>query len=275
MRQPLKQGSTTSRPLDEARFHGHRGGAIPMHRALAHFRLGRVNLLISISLFLFFSGIWVVLLPSICRFWTAFLQLSLRLLPLQASLEVADHRFNFLRLEIPYFRIYSALPSLWTWSLICGITLLLFAGTFFFPKKWIPLSYLLRGVLLVQATSLIYFAVWPLRFPHSPDSYMEGLITSGIGLITVVPLLYGLTYYIFDFGFWRKALLTAMTLAHLTLFLPFQVVLQALVLQTTILFMPVLYIIFGMPMQVLLIIAFYSWGMTWSFRPPEKTAAAG
>jgi len=29
--------------------------------------------------------------------------------------------------------------------------------------------------------------------------------------------------------------------------------------------MPVLYIIFGMPLDVLLIIAFYSWGMTWSF----------
>lgn len=30
--------------------------------------------------------------------------------------------------------------------------------------------------------------------------------------------------------------------------------------------MPVLYIIFGMPLDVLLIIAFYSWGMTWSLR---------
>jgi hypothetical protein len=44
------------------------------------------------------------------------------------------------------------------------------------------------------------------------------------------------------------------------------VLLQALVLQTTVLFMPVLYIVFGMLMNVLLIIAFYSWGMTWSFR---------
>jgi hypothetical protein len=42
---------------------------------------------------------------------------------------------------------------------------------------------------------------------------------------------------------------------------------QGLVLQKTILFMPVLYMVFGMPAQVLLIIAFYSWGMTWSFRP--------
>jgi hypothetical protein len=275
MRELFAQRSVTSRRLDETRFYGHRGGAIPMHRALTHFRLGPANLLTSISLFLFFSGIWVVLLPSLCRFWTAFLQLSIRLLPLQATLEVAEHRFNSLRLEIPYFRIYSALPSLWMWCLICGVTILLFAGTFFFPQKLVPMIYLSRGILLVQATSLVYFALWPLRFPHAPDSYMEALITSGIGLITVVPLLYALTFYIFDFGFWRKAFLTAITIAHLALFLPFQVVLQALVLQTTVLFMPVLYIIFGMPVQVLLIIAFYSWGMTWSFRSHEKTAAAG
>jgi len=32
--------------------------------------------------------------------------------------------------------------------------------------------------------------------------------------------------------------------------------------------MPVLYIVFGMPLQVLLIIGFYSWGMTWAIRLP-------
>jgi hypothetical protein len=30
--------------------------------------------------------------------------------------------------------------------------------------------------------------------------------------------------------------------------------------------MPVLYIIFGLPVDILVVIAFYSWGMTWSFR---------
>ena len=43
-----------------------------------------------------------------------------------------------------------------------------------------------------------------------------------------------------------------------------------MVLQKTVLFMPVLYIVFGMPVQVLIIIAFYSWGMTWSFRPAGR-----
>ena len=275
MRALLAQGFAASRSPVEPRFQGHRGGVITMHRALTYFRLGPLNLLMSISLFLFFSAIWVALLPRLCRFWTSFLQLSLRLLPLHGTLEVAEHGFNSFRLGIPYVRVYPVLPSLWIWSLTCLVTVLLFVGTFFLPEKWLPLTYLLRAILAVQGTSLFYFALWPMRFPHSPDSYMEALMTSGIGLITIVPLLYAFTYYIFDFGLWRKAILTGLTLVYLTLVLPFQVVLQALVLQTTLLFMPVLYIVFGLPLEILLIIAFYSWGMTWSFQSERSARGPG
>lgn len=265
-----EHGLRASRGTEDALVRGHRGGVISMHRALTHFRLGPMNVVASLSLFLCFSLIWILVLPSLCRFWKGFLALSLRWLPIHGTLEVAVHRFGAYRLDIPYLRIYSVLPSLMTWSLACGVTLLLFAATFVLPKKLAPLVYLTRGILLVHASSLFYFALWPVGFPHAPDAYMEALVNSGIGIISVIPLLLAVTYYIFDFGLWKKALLTALTMAHLTLFLPFQVVLQALVLQTTLLFMPLLYIVCGMPVDVLLIIAFYSWGMTWSFRPVRR-----
>jgi len=140
------------------------------------------------------------------------------------------------------------------------------AATFLLPSKLMPVIYLLRGILSVPATALLYFALLPARFPHNPDSYMQGLVTAEIALISTVPLLFGLTYYIFDFGLLKKAFLTAITMAHLALFLPLQVLLQALVLQRTVLFMPILYIILGLPVNILIIIAFYSWGMTWFFR---------
>jgi len=254
-------------PADVIRFRGHRGGVISMHRALAHFRLGPMNLITAISLFVFFLSVWLALLPLICGLWSRILAAGIRVLPLRAELVLAQHHWTpYLRFGIPYFRMEPLLPSLETWSLTCAATLLLFAATFLLSGRWIPVIYLSRGVLLVQATALLYFALLPARFPHTPESYIGGLVTSGMALISTVPLLFGLTYYIFDFGLLRKALLTAITMAHLTLFLPFQVLLQALVLQKTVLFMPVLYIIFGMPLDVLLIIAFYSWGMTWSFR---------
>jgi hypothetical protein len=252
---------------DLSRFRGHRGGLIPMHRALAHFQLGPMNLITAISLFVFFLSVWLALLPRICGLWSQILAAGIRLLLLRANLVLTEyHLTSYLCLQIPRLRMEPLLPSLETCLLTCAVTLLLFAATFFLSDQWIPVIYLARGVLLVQATALLYFVLLPARFPHTPESYMGGLVTSGLALISTVPLLFGLTYYIFDFGLLRKALLTAMTMAHLTLFLPLQVLLQALVLQKTVLFMPVLYIIFGMPVDVLVIIAFYSWGMTWSFQ---------
>jgi len=251
---------------DPVQFRGHRGGVISMHRALTHFRLGPMNVIISISLFLLFSTIWIVALPWLCGIWNRALALGLGVLPLDARMEVADRHIGFLRLQIPYLRMEPILPDLKTWSLTCAVTLLLFTGTFFLPKKLIPVTYLGRGILLIQASALIYFALWPTSFPHTPDSYMEALVASGIGLISVVPLLFGLTYYIFDFGILRKALLTAMTMGHLALFVPLQILLQAIILQKSVLFMPVLYIVFGLPVDVLIILAFYSWGMSWSFK---------
>ncbi|MGO9124360.1 MAG: hypothetical protein ACLP6G_05665 [Terriglobales bacterium] len=266
MRASVAHNPGRPRLPDPVQFRGHRGGVIAMHRALTHFRLGPMSVITSISLFLLFSSIWVVVLPWLCGAWSRALALGLGLLPLNARLEVAEHHFRFLQLSIPYLRMEPVLPDLQTWSLTCAVTVLLFAATFFLPKRLVPAVYLARGVLLIQTTSLIYFALWPTSFPHTPENYMEALITGGIGLISVVPLLFGFTYYIFDFGLLRKALLTAITMVHLAIFLPFQVLAQAMVLQKTVLFMPVLYIVFGMPVDVLLIIAFYSWGMTWAFR---------
>ena len=251
---------------DPVRFRGHRGGYIPMHRALAHFRLGPMNLLASVSLVVFFTWIWAAFLPKLCRFWSTIFSLGLLYLPLDARLDEAEHRIAKLVLHVPYLRIEPVLPTLTMWSLTCLVVLLLFTASFFVPKQMLPLVYLLRVMLLIQGSALVFFALFPGSFPHTPDSYMSALVSSGIGLVSVVPLLFGFTYYIFDFGLWRKALLTAATITHLSLFLPLQVLLQALILQKTTMFMPLLYIVFGMPLDIMVIIALYSWGMTWSFR---------
>ena len=251
------------------RFRGHRGGVIRMHRALAQFRLGRMNLATAISLFMLCSMIWIAALPLVVRFWTRVLTLGLQYLPLAARLEIIEHHYKFLTLKIPCLRMEPVLPSLKIWGLSCVAAVLLLVVTFRLPKHLTPVIYLLRAILLVHGSALFYFAIWPSRFPHTPDSYMEALLLSGIGIISVVPLLFGLTYYIFDFGLLRKASLTFLTMAYLSVFVPFQFLLQALVLQKTILFMPLLYIIFGMPLDVLLIIAFYSWGMTWPLRTSQ------
>ena len=261
----------SARLVEPIRVRGHRGGIIIMHRSMAHFTLKPMNLASAISLLLFFSGIWLVWLPRTCMLWRRILAAGIHYLPLHADVLFAErHLGAHLTLEIPYLSMEPVPPSLLIWSLTCGVTVLLFAATYLFHNRWVPVVYLMRGFLLVQATALAYFALFPVAFPHSPASYMAGLSTYGLALISIVPSLFGLTYYIFDFGLPKKALLTILTMAHLTIFLPFQILLQGMVLQHTVLFMPVLYIVFGVPIDVLAIVAFYAWGMSWTFRQSAK-----
>jgi hypothetical protein len=252
---------------DRSRFRGYRGGVIAMHRALARFVLEPLDLVTAALLVLTLTFVWIVALPSLCRFWRIAIETGMRLLAINSGLGLSEHQITpYIRFAIPYPRMPGLLPDAQTWWLTTAAVVVPFAASFFFPKKLMPVMYLLRGVLFIQVTAQLFFLFLPARFSHSPDSYMEGLMGYAIGIITFVPILFGLTYYIFDFGIVRKALITALTIGHLSLFLPVQVLLQAVVLRKSVLFMPILYIVFGLQLEILIILSFYSWGMSWSFK---------
>jgi hypothetical protein len=252
---------------DRSRFRGYRGGIINTHRALTRFVLEPLDLTTAALLSLLLTVLWLAALPWLCQFWRFVLENGMRKLAMHAALGLTAHEITpYIRFSMPYLRMEGLLPDPQTWWTSAAVVLILFAASFFLPKKFLPVMYLLRAVLFIHLTALLFFLFLPARFSHSPDSYMEGLTGYAIALIGFVPLLFGLTYYIFDFGILRKAFLTAVTMAHLTLFLPLWILLQALVLQKSVLFMPVLFVVFGLPVNVIIILAFYSWGMSWSFK---------
>ena len=272
---------TTSAPAvkpvnwqDRVRNRGHRGGVIAMHRALARYVLSPSDLITVVLLVLLLTFVWLLLLPYVGHVWVRIMDFGIHNLPLRAQLHVVTYHLGpYLHFEIPYPAMDAILPSARIWQFTGIVTLVLFIGTFFLPQPFIPVTYLGRGILFLQASALVYFAIIPAEFPHTPNSYLEGLFGAGMAFITIVPTLFGFTYFIFQFSLQQKALLTILTMVHLSLFLPLQILAQALVLQKTVMFMPVLYIGFGLPMEVLIIIAFYSWGMTWHFRALEKREA--
>jgi hypothetical protein len=255
---------------DAVHLRGHRGGVIQMHRALAHYGLDRADLITSIALAILMTFIWILLLPVASKFWAFVIDTGVRTLPLNAEMHLAQYHITpYIRFVIPYPAMEAILPDTRMWVVSGVVTLLLFVATYFLPSELIPVIYLVRGVLFIQASAQVYFALIPAEFPHTPNGYLEGLFMAGMALISTVPFLLGMTFYIFDYSLLKKILLTAMTMGHLAVFLPLQILLQGLVLQKTVLFMPVLYIIFGLPLDVLIIIGFYSWGMTWYFKSEE------
>lgn len=253
------------RRLDLGRFRGHRGGLISTHRALARFVFNPRDLVISAALVVLLSTFWLLLLPFVCRFWRVLFTRGARLLALNTIVGITDRRFTGLfHLSVPYPRVESVAPTSELWWATTLAVLLLFFASFLLKNNYIPFAYLIRAALCVQASALAYFAWSPAAFPHTSSSYLEGIVGYGIVLISLIPALFGLTYFIFDFGLFRKMLLTFLTMLHLCLFIPLQALLHAFILQKSILFMPVLYIIFGLPLDILVVIAFYSWGMSWS-----------
>ena len=251
---------------DLIRFRGHRGGIIPMHRALARLEYGLAEMSGSIALTVIILFTWLKCIPYICVFWQRIFLLGLHYLPLSAVLTTSPrHLGRLLRFDLPYFQIDGVLPDPVLWEVTCAVTLAIFAMTFLLPPKLIPLIYALRGGLFVQLSALAYFAFRAAQFPYSPNDYLQALIMTGLALVSTIPVLFCLTYYVFHFSFFKKAFLTVLTMGYLCLFLPVQVLLQALIIQKSVLFMPVLYLICGMPLDVLIVVALYSWGMTWKF----------
>jgi hypothetical protein len=249
---------------DRGHFRGHRGGVITMHRALTRFVLAPLDLITSSLLVLLLSFLWILSLPWLCRTWGYVLENGMKMLALHAEIGLAEHHITpYIRFVIPFPKMEGIAPDAWTWWFTAAVVCLLYAASHLFPKKLTPITYLLRAVLIIQVTALLYFLLMPARFPHTPDSYMEGLVSYRIALISAVPALFGLTYYIFKFGLLKKIALTALTMSHLSLFLPVEILLQAMVLKKSVLFMPILYIVFGLPVDILIILAFYSWGMSW------------
>jgi hypothetical protein len=253
-----------ARFADRSRFRGHRGGVITMHRALTRFVLEPLDLITAALLVLLLSFAWILSLPWLCRMWGYALANGMRILALRTELGLTEHHITpYIRFVIPFPKTEGIAPDAGTWWSTTAVVGLIYAASYFFPKKWTPVTYLLRAVLFIQATALLYFLLAAARFPHSPDSYLEGIVSYRIALISAVPLLFGLTYYIFKFSLFQKIALTVLTMSYLSLFLPLQILLQAMILQKSVLFMPVLYIVFGLPVDIILILAFYSWGMSW------------
>lgn len=235
-----------------------------MHRALTRFVLEPSDLITAALLVMLFTFAWAVSLPWLCRMWQYIFTEGIRLLSLRCEMGLREHFATpYIRFLVPYPKMEGVSPDAETWWVTAAVVSVLFAASYVLPKNFTPIVYLLRAVLFIQVTALVYFVWMPAKFPHTPDSYMEGMVTYGIALISIVPILFGLTYYIFRFRLIRKAALTAVTMVHLAIFFPLQILAQAVLLEKSVLFMPVLYIVFGLPVDVMIILAFYSWGMSW------------
>jgi hypothetical protein len=253
--------------LQALRTRGYRGGEIRMHRGMIRFRIAGTDIMHAVVLDVGLTVIWVETLPMVGRLWQAMFQYWVRTLKMGTSVSLMpQHWSGLISVSLPFVAVQAGSISSTLWLSTLFITLGVFAATYWFKEDHAPWVYILRALVLIQGSAMIYFSFAGARFPHDIPTYSMGMLSFGVILIGMIPTVLAFTYYLFDFALWKKLAISVLAMGHLTLLFPLQYVLHVYILHRSILFMPLLYFAFGPFLDVLIFVCFYSWAMSWASR---------
>lgn len=262
---PAKFALEKARRLESLRVRGVRGGVIAPHRSMVGLPWTVKRLFTTLLLSL--GGLALVLsaLPLLGQAWQLAFSWMRDYLGIQAPL--GDQQFfapGGISFTLPVIAVTTPLPGQQT-LMIAGIAAAVVALlSFLLPVRFTPLKYFLRLLVLLQASSIGFFALSAEPFPYRLMDHVFVLQTAGLVVMGLVPLVLGLTLHVFDLAFWKKLLLTLGILAHLAVFVPLQAMVHIwLVLHATAVVMPVLFLIFGLLLDVLVFVSFYGWALSW------------
>jgi YaiO family outer membrane protein len=252
---------------------GFRGRIIPPHRAILTLRLSGARALNGALAAVLLSVLWFFAINPVARIWAAMMRFWCEVIGFNADSEIVRHTIFGGAWVIEFPRLAAGAAPLtggiWWAGMIA--TLVVFLGSYLLPRRWLPFLYLLRTAAIVQATAQLFFGIAPGAFPYDVTGYTEVLLTAGMMLIGIVPLLYGLTYFTLDFSRSRKLAIVLIAMAHLMLFIPMQYVAHAYLLHHgSLLVMPLLFWMFGLPIDVGVVIGFYAWAVSWKTLPIER-----
>jgi hypothetical protein len=227
-----------TRVLDEARAQAH-GPA--MHRSLRRLRLTPYAALETLAIALAFTAALWWLRPMLFEGWQALIG------GWSARLGVAAGAS-------------SLVPGPVTGVLTAAAVMGAFAATYWMPDRMTPLKYLVRVVCVVQATALLFFMAVPSRFPYTVDGHLQAMLASGYYLMLTLPVLLALGHSVLRVPLAEKLLAPALLLLYFALMVPHKALLHVLVLQNfSVLFMPLLYLCFGLVFDLMVFVALYSW----------------
>ncbi len=223
----------------------------------------------SVLTVLLFSLAWWLAAPMVVRLWFRMLRFSMEALGLPGEV-VIQHLVSRsgLAIDVPQLVVPAAEPSVvqwWIGILLCGVAWIL---SWLLPRRNLPAIYFLRLLVILQLNSQFVFRMFPGSFPHDIASLTVVLFAAGYFVIGLVPWIYGLTYFVLDFSLLKKMTATVLTMVHLIVFLPLQYCAHAYVIHHfSLLWMPMLFWMFGLAVDVAVVIAFYSWAVSWQPLP--------
>lgn len=254
---------STIRRRDELRDRGFRGGRIAPHRAMIGLVISWTLLIDLLVLPLLFAVAMILLLDPLMSLWREFFNFVRIPLGLPGVISTNVFEVGPLAVAIPYFTTAAAWPErldLATGWLFTGIT---FVIGIFLRGRWLPIGYLLRVIAVLQCTAQLWFTFASPPFYSLPD-YTAGLLVSGVVILVLAPFLVAFTFHIFDFTLWQKLVMATLLLVHLSVLLPLQATVHAWVIhRASVLAMPMMFLLFGILLDVFVYVSLYGWGMSW------------
>ncbi len=259
------------------RFRGHRGGLIEPHRSLLVLPVRPLQAVLATALVLAFVAAWIAISAPVAEAWAAIARFCVEVLglPVRVGLRAYPMPWGAV-LEIPRLDAVIGEPGPAEWWFGAFFVAAVLAVSFLLPRRWLPLSYFLRLTAFVQAGAQLQFFAFPGAFPYDTGGYTEVLFLASLALIGLVPVQFGLTYFTLDFRAEQHVAAVVLTMAHLFLFVPLQWVAHVALLQAgSLLWMPLLFWMGGLSVDVAVVIAIYGWAASWrprDWKPPRRVA---
>lgn len=254
-----------ARRMESLRVRGVRGGVISPHRSMVGLPWTVWRLATTLVLSLGGFVLVVASLPWIGRFWQLIFERVRDFTGLDAP--IGDQRFSLpgnVDFTLPFLATITPQPDSRALWIAGGVAAAIVVASFLLPERFTPLRYLLRLLALLQGSAIVFFAASAEPFPYRLLDHVFVLQSAGLVVMALVPLVLGFTLHVFDLALWKKFLLTLAVLVHLAVFVPLQVLVHIwLVMHGTAVVMPVLFLVFGLLLDVLVFVSFYGWAMSW------------
>lgn len=221
-----------------------------------------------IVLGLVISAVWIAILPWAGEGWVWVLDLLRDPLGM-ADRTAAVHYVVGGRtvLVLPESIIDGPQPSTFTVIANAVALLVMLLVSLVISAEKAPLRYFLRMIVLLHGMSVVYHVLPGRDLPYTVGGYVSGLLAAGVTVIALVPIVLALTHWLFDFSVGKKVGLAVGVMAYLYVLIPLKYALHAVILHVGgMIYLPILFVLFGLPIEVMIFVAFYGWGMSWKGR---------
>ena len=245
------------------RYTNTKGNIIPLHHAFTTIRFSPFVRISTLVLPVFFCALIWLMLPIIMDMWSSMFSFWMAHI-YQGHVAYSEAVILGQYVQIPYPVLETDAPStlaVWINLVVCVLAFLL---AFLIPARLAPMKYLLCAALLIQASASLDRLVIPDFFPYTLQGYLVDALTMCMYLFFLLPVILGMIYYIFDFSLWRKCIVTLGILVYFCLAVPSQYMLHACIIhELSLLFLPLMYMLFGVLLDVLMFVSLYSFGLSW------------